>query len=74
VFSPRAAFQARWIFGQNLLSFSPPDVPLGIEVMLDEVLHDRVHQLTHAAEVRLRRVVKLASTNRTAANERHKLT
>src|SRR6516164_7822085 len=36
--------------GQNLLSFSPPDVPLGIEVMLGEVLHDRVHQLAHAAE------------------------
>ena len=36
--------------GQNLLSFSSPDVPLGIEVMLVEVLHDRVHQLAHAAE------------------------
>ena len=30
--------------------FSPPDVPLGIEVILGEVLHDSVHQLAHAAE------------------------
>ena len=36
--------------GQNLLSFSPPDVPLGFEVMPGEVLHDRVDQLAHAAE------------------------
>ena len=35
---------------QNLLSFSPPDVTLGIEVMLGEVLHDSVDQLAHAAE------------------------
>ena len=36
--------------GQNLLSFSPPDVPLGIEVMLGEVLHDSIDQLSHSAE------------------------
>ena len=36
--------------GQDLLSFSPPHITLGIEIMLGEVLHDRVHQLAHAAE------------------------
>ena len=36
--------------GQDLLSFSPPDITLGIEIMLGEVLHDSVHQLAHAAE------------------------
>src|SRR6516164_787775 len=35
---------------EDLLSFSPPDITLGIEIMLGEVLHDRVHQLAHAAE------------------------
>ena len=33
--------------GQNLSSFSPPDVPFGIEVMPGEVLHDCVNQLGH---------------------------
>src|SRR5271166_2529678 len=36
--------------GQDLLSFSPPDVPLGFEVMPGEVLHDGIDQLAHAAE------------------------
>ena len=35
---------------EDLLSFSPPDITLGIEIMLGKVLHDRVHQLAHAAE------------------------
>src|SRR5260370_42351589 len=35
---------------QNLLSFGSPDVTLGIEVMLGEVLHNSVNQLAHAAE------------------------
>src|SRR5271166_3069903 len=35
---------------QDLLSFSPPDVPLGFEVMPGEVLHDGIDQLAHAAE------------------------
>ena len=35
---------------QNLLSFGPPDVPLGVEIMPGEVLHDRVDQLAHAAK------------------------
>ena len=34
----------------DLLSFSPPDITLGIEIMLGKVLNDRVHQLAHAAE------------------------
>ena len=36
--------------GQDLLSFSPPHITLGIEIMLGEVLHDSVDQLAHAAE------------------------
>ena len=36
--------------GQNFLSFSLPDVPLGLEVMLGEVLHYSGDQLAHAAE------------------------
>src|SRR5215471_14578603 len=35
---------------QNLLSFGSPDVTLGIEVMLGEVLHNSVNQLAHATE------------------------
>src|SRR5271157_5234588 len=35
---------------QDLLSFSPPDVALGFEVMPGEVLHDGIDQLAHAAE------------------------
>jgi hypothetical protein len=35
---------------QNLLSFGFPDVTLGIEVVLGEVLHNSVNQLAHAAE------------------------
>ena len=35
---------------EDLLSFSPPDITLGIEIMLGKVLHDRLHQLAHAAE------------------------
>ena len=30
---------------EDLLSFSPPDITLGMEIMLGKVLHDRVHQL-----------------------------
>ena len=36
--------------GEDLLSFSPPDITFGIEIMLGKVLYDRVHQLAHAAE------------------------
>jgi len=36
--------------GQDLLSFSPPHITLGIEIMLGEVLHNSVDQLAHAAE------------------------
>src|SRR6516225_3359140 len=35
---------------EDLLSFSSPDITLGIEIMLGKVLNDRVHQLAHAAE------------------------
>ena len=35
---------------QDLLSFSPPDVALGFEVMPGKVLHDGIDQLAHAAE------------------------
>ena len=35
---------------EDLLSFSPPEITLGIEIMLGEVLHDSVDQLAHAAE------------------------
>ena len=49
VFSKRG-FPCALDFGQNLLSFGSPDVTLGIEVMLGEVLHDSVNQLAHAAE------------------------
>jgi hypothetical protein len=35
---------------ENLLSFGSPDVTLGIEVMLGEVLHNSVNQLARAAE------------------------
>src|ERR1700751_591840 len=46
----KGRFPSSLDLGQNLLSFSPPHVTLGIEVMLGEVLHDSVHQLAHAAE------------------------
>ena len=46
----KGRFPGSFDLGQNFLSFSSPDVPLGIEVMLGEVLHDGVHQLAHAAE------------------------
>ena len=46
----KSRFPGSLDLGQHLLSFSPPEVTLGIEVMLGEVLHDRVHQLAYAAE------------------------
>jgi hypothetical protein len=46
----RGCFPSSLDLGQNILSFSPPEVTLGIEVMLGKVLHDRVNQLAHAAE------------------------
>src|ERR1700758_910807 len=46
----KGRFPSSLDLGQNLLSFSPPHVTLGIEVMLGQVLHDSVHQLAHAAE------------------------
>jgi hypothetical protein len=35
---------------QDRLSFGFPDVTLGIEIVLGEVLHNSVNQLAHAAE------------------------
>src|ERR1700745_767494 len=46
----KGRFPSSLDLGQNLLSFSPPHVTLGIVVMLGEVLHDSAHQLAHAAE------------------------
>ena len=46
----RGRFLGSLDFSQNFLSLSPPDVTFGIEVMLREVLHNRVHQLADAAE------------------------
>jgi len=50
LFFAQGRFPGSLNLGQNLLSFSSPDVTLGVEVMLGEVLHDSVNQLAHAAE------------------------
>ena len=46
----KSRFPGSLDFSQNFLSFSPPDVTLGIKVMLREVLHNSVHQLADTAE------------------------